>query len=101
LINSPDTDKIQLILDEICAHSKKEILKVQRNLDVIYGPYSDEKKNGINQLHEHLKAHVTVRIKFSININGIIFHLFYFIVSFFSHFWMKLYWNLTETKIIL
>ncbi|XP_026816644.1 protein regulator of cytokinesis 1-like isoform X3 [Rhopalosiphum maidis] len=55
----PDTDKIQLILDEICAYSKKEILKVQRNLDVIYGTYSDEKKNGINQLHEHLKAHVT------------------------------------------
>ncbi|XP_022180989.1 protein regulator of cytokinesis 1-like isoform X5 [Myzus persicae] len=55
----PDADKIQLILDEICAHAKKEILKVQRNLDVIYGTYSDEKKNGINQLHEHLKAHVT------------------------------------------
>ncbi|XP_060877458.1 protein regulator of cytokinesis 1-like isoform X1 [Metopolophium dirhodum] len=55
----PDTDKIQLILDEICAHSKKEILKVQRNLDVIYGTDSDEKKNGINQLHEHLKAHIT------------------------------------------
>ncbi|XP_025192531.1 protein regulator of cytokinesis 1-like isoform X2 [Melanaphis sacchari] len=55
----PDADKIQLILDEICAYSKKEILKVQRNLDVIYGTYSDEKKNGINQLHEHLKAHVT------------------------------------------
>jgi len=65
LIYSPDTDKIQLILDEICAYSKKEILKVQRNLDVIYGTYSDEKKNGINQLHEHLKAHVTVSIKYS------------------------------------
>jgi len=62
LIYSPDTDKIQLILDEICAYSKKEILKVKRNLDVIYGSYSDEKKNGINQLHEHLKLHVTVRI---------------------------------------
>ncbi|CAI6342896.1 unnamed protein product [Macrosiphum euphorbiae] len=55
----PDADKIQLILDEICAHSKKEILKVQRNLDVIYGTDSDEKKNGINQFHEHFKAHIT------------------------------------------
>jgi len=73
LIYSPDADKIQLILDEICAHSKKEILKVQRNLDVIYGTDSDEKKNGINQLHEHLKAHITVSI-----INIIRLHLFYF-----------------------
>lgn len=79
MIYSPDTDKIQLILDEICAHSKKEILKVQRNLDVIYGPYSDEKKNGINQLHEHLKAHVTVSIKLNI-INGIKLYFFYLIV---------------------
>jgi len=77
LIYSPDTDKIQLILDEICAHSKKEILKVQRNLDVIYGTYSDEKKNGINQLHEHFKSHITVSI-----INTIKLHLFYFILLF-------------------
>jgi len=77
LIYSPDTDKIQLILDEICAHSKKEILKVQRNLDVIYGTDSDEKKNGINQLHEHFKAHITVSI-----IKTIKLHLFYFILFF-------------------
>lgn len=63
MIYSPGMDKIQLILDEIYEYSKKEILKVQRNLDVIYGSYSDEKKNGINQLHEHLKAHVTVSNK--------------------------------------
>ncbi|XP_008178623.1 protein regulator of cytokinesis 1 isoform X7 [Acyrthosiphon pisum] len=55
----PGTDKIRLILDEICAYSEKELQKVQRNLDVIYGTDSDEKKNGINQLHEHFKAHIT------------------------------------------
>lgn len=60
LVCSPDSDKIKLILDEVYAYSKKEILKVKQNLDDIYGPSSEEKKNGINQLHEHLKVHIAV-----------------------------------------
>lgn len=59
---SPDSDKIKLILDEIYAYSKKEILKVKQNLDDIYGTYSEEKKKGLNQLHEHLMLHVTVSL---------------------------------------
>lgn len=82
MIYSPDADKIQLILDEICAHSKKEILKVQRNLDVIYGTHSDEKKNGINQLHEHFKAHITVSINNIIKLGTFI--LFYFFILIFN-----------------
>lgn len=42
------------------AYSKKEILKVKKNLDLIYGAHSDESKNGLNQLHEHLTSHLTV-----------------------------------------
>lgn len=64
MIHSQDADKVQLILDEICAHSKKEILKVKQNLDVIYGVYSDEKKKALNQLHKHLKHHVTVSMTY-------------------------------------
>jgi len=62
LIYRQDLDKITLILDEISAYSKKEILKVKKNLDIIYGVHSDEKKNGLNRLHDHLKVHVTVSL---------------------------------------
>jgi len=48
------------ILDEIFAYSKKKIREVEQNLDVIYGAHSEEKKNGLNQLHGHLKLRLTV-----------------------------------------
>ncbi|XP_025411967.1 protein regulator of cytokinesis 1-like isoform X2 [Sipha flava] len=58
--NCPGTDQINLILDEVYAYSKKNILKVKKNLDIIYGAHSDENKNGLNQLHEHLMSQITV-----------------------------------------
>jgi len=54
-----DTDKIQLILDEINDYSKQQILKIKKNLDIIYGTYSLEKKKGLSKLQEHLKLRVT------------------------------------------
>lgn len=62
MIYRQDLDKITIILDEISAYSKKEILKVKKNLDIIYGVHSKEKINGLNQLHDHLKVHVTVSL---------------------------------------
>ncbi|XP_050523703.1 protein regulator of cytokinesis 1-like isoform X2 [Daktulosphaira vitifoliae] len=59
LKDDSDNDKIKIILDEIQTYSMNEILKVKKNLDIIYGAYSEEKKNGIKQLHEQLMLHIT------------------------------------------
>lgn len=91
MICSPDSDKIKLILDEVYAYSKKEILKVKQNLDDIYGPSSEEKKNGINQLHEHLKVHVAVSYLYYLLILIIKLSLFIFCCLFCSHFLMMWY----------
>lgn len=71
---SPDSDKIELILEEISALSKKEIFKVKKNLDTIYGSTSEAKINGLNQLHEQLKLHVNV--SYLIHIRSIYYYLF-------------------------
>lgn len=60
MIFSQNSDKTKLILDEIYEYSKNEIAKVENNLDVIYGGFSEEKKNGLLTLLGHLKNHVTV-----------------------------------------
>lgn len=49
------------------AYSKKEIIKVEKNLDVIYGAFSEEKKNGLNLLHDHLKNQLTVSKPINLN----------------------------------
>ncbi|XP_050442181.1 protein regulator of cytokinesis 1-like isoform X2 [Adelges cooleyi] len=59
LKDDPDSNKIQIILDELHTYSQNEIMKVKKNLDIIYGAYSEEKTNGINQIHEHLMNHIT------------------------------------------
>lgn len=55
-----DSDKIEIIFEDVYIHSKKEILKVIANLEIMYGANSDEKANGFNDLYKHLMNHLNV-----------------------------------------
>lgn len=51
---------MEIILNDINTFSEDQILKVTKNLNVMYGPYSEERSKCLKQVHKHVKNQLSV-----------------------------------------